>query len=810
MFLNNLKIALRTLRKNKIYSAVTLIGLTAGIAAVLLIFRMVSYELSFNKNFENSDRIVRVVAEIKQSDGSIGHSVCTPIPAMDAIEETVSQFEAMSRIKEFWVTMALPDPNGGPPIKKFNMDDGETAMFVETDFFKIFDLTWIYGDPATALEQPNAIVLSERFAKKFFDQPEQAMGQQLIMDNLVPVVVTGIIADLPPNCDFNYPFLSSFETMKAYPNHFFYDEHWGSCSSNNQVYALLNDTGQLDAANAVLAKVGEEEYLNRNNEKSRTHVVQPLSDMHYNENYHHSGTHQVGKSRLKILSGIGLLILIMACFNFINLATAQSALRAKEVGVRKTLGGQRGQLVGQFMSETGVIVVLAILLGVNLAVISAPLLKHVSDVPDSIPFLSNPILWGFLAIVAVLVTLLAGLYPSLALASFRPVEALRSKINQSRFAGASLRKSLVVLQFVIAQALIIGAIITLMQLDYIRSRDLGFSKELVYNFDVGTDSSSQARHRVLKQELLQIPTVETVSLSSDQPLSGNTWASNFRFASRPEDEDFSISQKYCDADYQNTYGMRLLTGRWYEPSDTIRQCVVNMTLLQKLGIQDPDEIVGEYIYLGGRRPVQITGVMEDFHTHSLHQELTPLMISTRSEFYRDVGVKIRPDDIAGSVAAIQKTFDKVMPEQVFDGRFQDESIARFYEDENRLSATCKGFGLLAILISCLGLFGLATHAAQQRTKEIGVRKVLGATVSGLVGLLSKDFLKLVILALVVATPLAYFFMDKWLQDFAFRIDIEWWVFVTAGIVAIAIAFLTVGYQSVRAALANPVESLRSE
>ena len=237
MFQNNLKIAFRTLRKNKIYTAVTLIGLTAGIAAVLLIFRMVSYELGFNKNFKNYDRIVRVVTEVKLPDGSIEHNVCTPIPAMDVMEQTVSQFEAMSRVKEFWATIVLPDPNGGTPLKKFMMEENETALFVEPAFFDIFDLVWLAGDPNTAVVQPNVIVLTERFAKKFYDNPQQAMGQQLVMDNLVPVTVTGIIADLPPDCDFNFPFLSSYTTMKAYPGHFFYDVGWGSCSSNNQVYA---------------------------------------------------------------------------------------------------------------------------------------------------------------------------------------------------------------------------------------------------------------------------------------------------------------------------------------------------------------------------------------------------------------------------------------------------------------------------------------------------------------------------------------------------------------------------------------------
>lgn len=810
MFQNNLKIALRTLRKNKVYSIITLVGLTAGIAASLLIYRMVSYEMSFNKNFEKYDRIYRVIHEEVEADGTVELGSCTPIPAMDAMEETVSQFAAMSRAREVWATLALPDPNGGPPLKKFKMENAETAFIVEPAFSDIFGLKWIAGDAATALEAPSSIVLTERWVSKFFNSAEEAMGQVIIIDNLVPMTVKGVIADLPSNCDFNFPFLFSWETQKKYPDHFFYSEHWGSCSSNNQVFALLNDTSQKEGANAILAKVGEEEYTDRSTGETRRHLLQPLSDLHFNEEVGNSGTHRISKSRLQVLSGIGILILIMACFNFINLATAQSSLRAKEVGVRKTLGGQRGQLVFQFMSETGIIVILAVVFGANLAAIGAPLLKHISDVPDAWPFFSDPNVWAFLGAVAVAVTLLAGLYPSLALASFKPVTAIRNRVSQGVFGGAAIRKSLVVLQFIIAQGLIVGTLVTLSQLDFIQSRDLGFSKDLIYTFNVGIDSSALVRQSGLKNELLQIPTVESVSFSSDKPLSGNTWAQNFRYASRPEDEHYSITTKFCDADYQKTYGMEMLVGKWYEPSDTIKDGVVNMTLLRKLGVNDPNEAVGEFIRLGGSQPVRITGVVEDFHAYSLHDETLPLLLTTLKDYYWDAAVKIRPDDVAGSIAAIQSSFDKVMPEQVFEGRFIDEHIARFYEDDNRLASTCKGFGLLAVLISCLGLFGLATHAAQQRVKEIGVRKVLGATTGSIIGLLSKDFLKLVLVALFIASPLAYYFMENWLQDFAYRIDIQWWVFGLAGLLAVLVAFFTVSFQSVRAALANPVESLRSE
>jgi hypothetical protein len=373
----------------------------------------------------------------------------------------------------------------------------------------------------------------------------------------------------------------------------------------------------------------------------------------------------------------------------------------------------------------------------------------------------------------------------------------------------SLRKALVVTQFVIAQGLIIGAIITIMQLEYIRSQDLGFNDDLIDTFSFNSDSITIARQQALKQRMLQIPGIEAVTFSSDQPLSGNTWSSNFQFGSRPEDEPYGINLKFCDADYATTYGIKLLAGKWFSPSDTMREGVVNMTLLRKLGITEPQEVIGQNIRVWGNRIIPITGVIEDFHTHSLRQEHQPLLMISEKRFYWESGLKMRADNVSGTIAAIQSAFDEV-PEQVFTGRFLDDRIAQFYEDDKRLSSTCKAFGLLAVLISCLGLFGLAAHAAAQRVKEIGIRKVLGASVSGILGLLSKDFLKLVVIALLLASPLAWYLMQKWLNNFAYRIDIPWYVFVGAGALAILVAFATVSYQSLRAALANPVASLRSE
>lgn len=808
MFQNYFKIALRSLQKNKIYTVINIVGLAVGIAAVLLIYRMVTYELSFNKNFENYDRVARVVSVEKRAEGE-SYTVCTPIPAMDAMESSISQFDAMSRVRELWATLTIQNPDGGTPLKKLGMTPPETAFFAEPEFVKVFDFQWLAGDPATALKEPGSIVLTESWAEKCFDNWQDAMGKTVLLDNLIPVVVKGVLQDLPVNCDFTFPYLVSYETLKANPTNYFYQSEWGSCSSNNQVYALLHDPKQSDAANISLAKIGAKEYSNKTGKQVRFHTLQPLSELHYNENYGNSGSHVISKTRLKVLSAIGILILILACFNFVNLATAQASLRAKEVGVRKTLGSQRGQLIGQFMTETGVIVLLAVALGAGLAYFTAPLLKFISDVPDALPFFGNPLIWVFLGILTVSVTLLAGLYPSVALAGFQPVKALKNNTSNHFWGGASLRKSLVVLQFIIAQGLIIGAVVTILQLDYIRSRDLGFNKNLVYTFSFNSDSSSVARQEALRHEIEQIPAVELVSFSSDQPLSDNTWSSNFRYGTHAEDEPFSVTMKFADTHYQKAYDIHLLAGKWLEPYDTMRQAIVNMTLLEKLGIANPEEAVGQKIRSFGRL-LDIVGVAKDFHTHSLREENQPLLISTNKAFYWEAGVKIKPQNLSTTTAQIQQAFDKIFPEQVLVGKFLDERIAAFYKDDNRLSATTKGFGLLAILISCLGLFGLATHATAQRTKEIGIRKILGATVTDVVGLLSKDFLKLVGIALVVATPLAWYLMNHWLENFAYRIQIQWWVFALVGALALTIALLTVSFQAIRTALANPTDSLRSE
>lgn len=814
MLYNNIKIAFRTLVKNKVYTIINIVGLMVGIAAALLIYRMVSYEKSFNKNFPDYERIVRVVSDRDNDPSGKSKGVCLPLPAMTAVIETVPQLMYTARIRELWPTLSTPGKNGITPKTKFAVSDQETAFYAEPDFLKIFPSTFLAGNPETALDDPASIVLTESWANKLFDDWKNAMNQTVLINNIISVVVTGVMEDYPVNTDFPVPALISYKTLLQNREIYYLgdDDNWGNCSSNNQLYGMLHDKNQMAEANSAVAKIGTAEYNDgiRNIEKGeKFQLLQPLSMLHHDENFGHSGTHRTDHKELRILSLIGLLILLIACFNFINLATAQATARAKEVGVRKTLGGRPGQLMGQFMSETALIVFFAVALGVMLAEFALPLLSYISEVPTSYPFLATGSIWLYIGSIFIGVTLLAGLYPSFVLSSYRPVEALSKKIKTRSLGGLNLQRGLVVVQFVVSALLIIGSIITIQQMNYIQNQDLGFNKDLVYSFGMNNDSISLAKHQPLINTLKEIPEVVGVSLNSDHPLSTNMWSGNFRVQGREEDEKFSATYKFSDENYDEVFGLKLLAGTYLTPSDTFKHLVINETMLEKLNFESPEAALNEKLQVWGKY-YPIVGVVEDFFTRTIHDEKLPLIISTRRDFYWLAAVKIKPQNVNQTLAAIRNGFDKIYPEQVLEGKFMDERIAGFYEAEQRLTALCQGFGFLAIFISCLGLLGLAMHAAARRTKEIGVRKVLGASIGNIVSMLSKDFLILVFIAFLIASPIAWYAMSSWLDTFAYRVDMTWTVFLIAGIIAILVAFITVGIQGLRAALVNPIRALRDE
>lgn len=810
MWQRSWKIAWRNLWRQRNYTLINVLGMAVSIGACLLLFRLVRYERSFDRHHSNFDRIGRVITQSVSAEET-AYTPGIPIPAMDAMQSGVPQFEQFARLHSFWPQITVvTTPGGSDGEKKFATDDmKEVSAFIEPAFFRIFDWQWLAGDPVSTLTEPNSAVLTQRVAEKCFGSWKNAPGKMILLDNAVEVAVKGVISNPPDNSDFPFNLLVSYETLRKHPDDFGFYPEWGSNSSNDQAWALLPLASQFAQADALLAGIGKEEY--KNDHARVKHLLQPLARQHFDDEVGHLGTHTVTQGRLLTLSLIGLLILIMACFNFINLATAQASSRSKEVGVRKTLGSSRQQLIGQFLGETALTVLTAVALGAVFAGLLAPLMSQVSDVPANLAFLSDPVMLAFLLVLTVGVSLVAGFYPAIVLAGFDPVQAIKNKISSRTIGGVSLRKALVFFQFCIAQALIIGTLVAVSQMNHIRNMDLGFDADLVYTLSgLSSDSAGLTRLETFKTQLLQLPSVESVSFGTDVPSSGNNWYTNFGYGRGKNDAPFTTSLKMADADYLKTYGLRLVAGRPYIQTDTVREVIVNMTLLRKLGVTDPQEAIGQEIRLGGSAWKPIVGVVNDFNSSSARDPLRPIVIACRKKFYDVAGIKIRPENMAATTAAIKQTFETNFPEKVYHGRYFDERIAEFYRDEDRFTAITKSFALLAVFISCLGLFGLASLLAAQKTKEIGIRKVLGASVSSVVGLLSKDFLLLVLLAFLAAAPLAWWSMNLWLENFEFRTQIGWSIFAGTAILALLVAFFTISFQAIRAALANPVNSLRNE
>jgi ABC-type antimicrobial peptide transport system permease subunit len=551
------------------------------------------------------------------------------------------------------------------------------------------------------------------------------------------------------------------------------------------------------------------QFKNRNSGK-RFLVPQPLSTVHFDTRYGDGlGDHMTSMATLRTLSFIAVLIIIMASINFINLSTAQSVGRSKEVGIRKVLGSSRGQLIVQVIGETAIIVLIAVALALVVAEIALPYLKNIASVPNNIG-LFNTGAGLFLVIITLAVVILSGIYPALVVSGFKPVSALKNKINAASIGGIPLRRALVVAQFAISQLLIIGTVVAIKQMNFVNNAYLGFNKDAVLIIPCSTDSIGLQRMNGFKQELLQTPGVKAASFISDAPSSDNNSSTNFNFNHSRKDPGFDLFLKIADADYFKTFGLRFVAGKRYDQSDTMRQVVVNQTLVQKLGIKRPEDALGKTISLGNATWASITGVVADFKTNSMRETIKPIAIYPQKAYEGEVAVKIETGNFSANVARVQKLWEKAYPEYAYTGFFLDDSIARFYKQDNQLALVYKIFALIAIFISCLGLYGLVSFMAVQRTKEVGIRKVLGASVASIVYLFSKEFTLLIVVSFVIAMPAAWYLMNGWLRGFAYRISINAWIFVSAIAVSVIIAWLTVGYKAIRAALVNPVKSLRSE
>lgn len=808
MIKNYFIIAMRNLIRNKSYSLINISGMAIGIAACLLIFVVVQYELSYDKFQKNYDRIFRVITNNQNNDGSVDFNPGIPCPAYDALKTDFPQLEKIAPVSassQNQVTVLGKDINTNLSIAKKFLEPGKIA-FTYPEYFEIFSTQWLAGDPQS-LSRPGNIVLDKAAASKYFGNWKDAMGQFLKIDNQILVQVSGIIETAPDNSDFPIPIFLSYEDFKKFPASYNYSTDWGNLSSNHQVYVLLPVTLGIASFQKQLEDFAKNHYSASGTGK-RKHLLQPLAEMHYDFRYSTLGDHSSSKTILWTLALIGVLIIIMASINFVNLSTAQAVGRSKEVGIRKVLGSMRGQLIAQVMGETFLIVLLSLVLAIGIAKLSLPYLSYVASVPATINLFSKGTLI-FLLIVLIVVTLLSGIYPALIVSGFRPILALKSKINSANVGGISLRRVLVVTQFAISQVLIVGTIVAVSQMNFVRQADLGFDKEAVLMVPSFSDSANKALMKPLKQELLQNPNVVSVSFASDEASSDNNWSSNFAFDNK-EDADFPVFHKFGDEDYIKTFGLQFIAGKAYRPSDTIRELVINESLLNKLGISDPEKVIGKNIRIGGSTWVPVVGVVKDFKTNSLREEIKPLTIAPKQKYYYTIAVKLRTSNLSQTTAQIQKLWEKTYPEYAYTSHFVNETIEQFYRQETQLSLLYKIFACIAIFISCLGLYGLVSFMATQKTKEVGIRKVLGASIGNIVYMFSKEFTMLIAMAFLLAAPVAWYMMTSWLQNFEFRINIGIGVFALAIVVSLVIAWITVGYKAVRAAVVNPVKSLRSE
>lgn len=808
MFKNYFKIAWRNIARHQSYSAINVAGLAVGIAACLLIFVVVQYELSFDTYQPGYKSTYRIVTK-KEREGNIRYSAGISIPAVDAFRLYFPQAAIAGVNAIYGSQIVAPAANGNPADdKKFVENTG--IMFAEPQLFDIFSATWLAGS-ASALKAPNMVVIDKSTAIKYFGNWQLAVGKMLRMDNLLTLKVAGVIQDLPPNTDLPFKVLVSYITWKQNAKSYHYLYTWDETSSDCQVYIKFPANVLQSTVQSQMLSFSEKQFNNnKRTARKRYAVAQPLSEIHFDTSFGGTlGDHITSRSTLRTLSLIAVLIIIMASINFINLSTAQSVGRSKEVGIRKVLGSSRGQLIGLVMAETAIIVLFSAGLAVCMAEIALPLLKHIASVPDTIG-LFNPGILLCLACVIVAVVLLSGIYPAIVVSGFKPIQALKNKINSAAVGGISLRRVLVVTQFAISQLLIIGTAIAVKQMDFVNNADLGFNKEAVLAIPCPADSVGLSRLNSFKQQVLALPGVKAASFSADAPSSSHNNSSNFYFNHSEKDPGFDVFMKVADADYFKTFDLRFIAGKGYRASDTARELVVNETFIHKLGIKRADDALGKTLTFDSYGNLPIVGVVADFKTNSMREEIKPLIMYPSKQSEQQIAVKIEGRKLAKTVALVQSTWEKKYPEYAYTGFFVDDSITQFYKQENQLELIYKVFALIAIFISCLGLYGLVSFMAVQRTREVGIRKILGASISSIVYLFSKEFLALIAVAFALGAPLAWYLMNGWLQTFAYRISPGLWVFVAAITISLLIGWLTVGYKALKAALANPVNSLRNE
>jgi predicted permease len=816
MFNNYFTIAIRNFLRNKTFSVINVLGLSIGISAALVMFLIVYYEFSFDKFVPDRDRVYRVVLDAKFS-GTEGHSAGLPAPVGSAIENEVTGVEKTVPVFQFQgdgtakVEVATAKAGKSVIYKK-----QPNVVFTNPQYFSLLGYNWIVGSPQTGMQDPFSVVLTESRAKQYFPGIPVAdiIGKQITYND-VTTTVSGVVKDLNETTAFTADqFISLATIAKTNLQDNFMMTVWDDWMAYSLLYVKLAKGTNPRATEAQL-KVLLNKYNKKANKDANNTMsfhLQPLDDIHFNGLYQSVGGRVANKATLYGLLAIAAFLLLLGCINFINLTTAQATKRAKEIGIRKTMGSSRNQLVLQFLSETFFITAIATVISVALIPL---LLNMFTDfIPPGLHFdlFNQPKLILFLLILTIAVSFLSGLYPALILSGYKPVSVLKGQAfnDSGQPRNAWVRKTLTVSQFVIAQFFIIATLMVSKQINYSMNADLGFKKDAILTFETPRDSV-KTHGKQLLHEIQSIPEVEVASSGFLSPADLGVAFTNISY---PEKKDIvaNVQIRWGDPNYLKVYGIKLLAGRNVEASDSIKELIINETYAKILGFKKPEEALNKYLNFN-RKDLPVVGVMQDFHDQSFRASIGPIAFAGNNGTI--FHVRLKPNNADGhvwqsAIAKMEKAYKQIYPQEDFKYSFFDETISKMYQSEQHTARLLKWASGLAIFISCLGLLGLVIYITNTRTKEIGIRKILGASVATIVSILSKDFMRLVILAFLIAAPIAWWASYKWLQDFVYRTPMSWWVFALSGLVMILLAVITLGIQTIKAAVANPVKSLRTE
>jgi len=823
MFKNYFKVAIRNFWGDRFFSFINIIGLAIGIGASLVIYLFVSYDFSFDKFEKDNNRICRVTSAYGVAH-EVFKSAGVPYPLYDVLRKEVTGVGDVAAIK-LWhggyrgLKVSVKNSKGGEAA----FPKQEHIVFADENYFSIIPYTWLAGSAKTSLQKPYNAVLTASAAKLYFPgvSASDVLGKEVYFDDTVRMVVTGVVQDVTENTDFTFKvFVSraSLETARLMPEQW---NGWGSTDPASQLFTRLLPGITPSAIKSQLAKLSEK----YDKENASRHIttefgLQPLSDIHFNAEYDNYNPHVASKPVLYSLLAVAAFLLLLACVNFINLTTAKASKRAKEIGIRKTMGSSAKQLRLQFLGETFLLTLIAAILSVALVPLLVRAFSGFFPQGFHVDYFDRVDLWIFLLALIVSVSFLAGFYPALVLSSYKPALVLKGQSVQSKgeTRSAVLRKTLTALQFVIAEILIVATAVVGKQITYELTADMGFKKEGIIYFDTNYSDNVKGHRPLLRDKLKAIPGVAMVSLSNaPASLSGGIRGGQVGYSDGHKNVVTTVKVTLTDTNFIHVYQLMLLAGNNLPVSDTIKSILINEACAKILGFKNPQDAVGKYIDWNdwGPRKVPIAGVVNDYHLRSFHEEVKPMIISSKANQQLLFSVALQPQNADGTawrtaIRKIEKAFKEMYPDDAFDYSFMDETVAKYYAAEESTAQLLAWATGLCIVISCLGLLGLAMYTIKLRAKEIGVRKVLGATVMQLSTLLSKDFLKPVLYAFVIAAPIAWYMVNKWLEGFAYKINVQWWVFLAGGVAAVLVAMITISFQTIKAALENPVKALRAE